>query len=296
MADSDKYPVESDRRRFVKGVVGSAALAGVGVTSAMTVDSLTTPAGAGGGPTKYRGNERVGGPAPRGMPQIPLEIDDEGYIKGVWPEVEMQETPGGQEIAVAEKEIAGFTYSTTWFQYCGSQTSPAVEPTAEWDNYFRYAGTSNYDWQNENVEGGDKIHVDDFDDYQDFGTGVGDPGLGKPAQAEWRSQRQSGGEVEELEPRDKLPVQIIRSPEIEEAAQDNEWLAETTEKGFIANLNQCTHFCCVPGFQMHEGSAGYDAENLTYCNCHQSVYDPFNIVEQQFVALPRPDDSVGGQG
>ncbi|HMB50696.1 MAG TPA: ubiquinol-cytochrome c reductase iron-sulfur subunit, partial [Natronoarchaeum rubrum] len=44
------------------------------------------------------------------------------------------------------------------------------------------------------------------------------------------------------------------------------------------------------------GSAGYGAENLSYCNCHQSVYDPFTVIQQQFVALPRPGDTVGGQG
>jgi len=102
MTDSDKYPVESDRRRFVKGVVGSSALAGVGITSAVTADSLTTPAGAGGGPTQYMGIERVGGPAPRGMPQIPIEIDDEGALRGLWPEPETGETATGQEIQVAE--------------------------------------------------------------------------------------------------------------------------------------------------------------------------------------------------
>jgi len=288
MTDSDKYPVESDRRRFVKGVVGSSALAGVGITSAVTADSLTTPAGAGGGPTQYMGIERVGGPAPRGMPQIPVEIDDDGALRGVWPEPETEETPTGEEITVAETEIAGTTYSTTWFQYCGTQTSPAIEPDADRDNYFRFAGTSNYDWQNEAVSGGDILKVSHFDDYREFTTGVGDAGLGKPAQATWRSQ--------DLEPRDQLGIQVIRSTAIEEAAQDDEWLAETTDQGFIAYLNSCTHYCCVPGFQMHEGSAGYGAENLSYCNCHQSVYDPFTILQQQFVALPRPSDTVGGQG
>jgi len=289
MTDSDKYPVESDRRRFVKGVVGSSALAGVGITSAVTADSLTTPAGAGGGPTQYMGIERVGGPAPRGMPQIPIEIDEEGALRGVWPEVETEETSTGAEIQVAEAEIAGTTYSTTWFQYCGSQTSPAVQPDEDRDNYLRYAGSSQYDWQNEaEFSGGDKVLVEHFDDYQEFGTGIGDAGKGKPAQATWRSQ--------DLEPKNQLSVQVIRSTAIEEAAQNDDWLSETTDQGFIAYLNSCTHYCCVPGFQMHSGSAGYGAENLSYCNCHQSIYDPFTVIQQQFVALPRPGDTVGGQG
>ena len=44
---SDKYPSDSGRRRFVKGVVGSAALSGVGVGGAATVNLATQPAGGG---------------------------------------------------------------------------------------------------------------------------------------------------------------------------------------------------------------------------------------------------------
>lgn len=291
MVDNDKYPVESDRRRFVKGVVGSAALAGIGTVSAVTVDSLTTPGGRGGGATMYRGIERVGGPAPRGMPQIPLELDDEGYVRGVWPEVEYVEEDG-VEVPVAEQEydVGGdtVTYSTTWYQYCGSQTSPALEPDADRDNYFRYADATQIDWQSEEVSGGDKVHIDDFDDYDDWDTEVGDAGAGKPALVNWRS--------EDLEPRNRLPVLLIRSTMIEESAQEDEWIEQTSAEGFLANLNQCTHYCCVPGFRVLREADQYDAENKVYCNCHQSVYDPFTIAEQQFVSLPRPGESFAGGG
>ncbi|ERH07366.1 MAG: hypothetical protein J07HN4v3_03006, partial [Halonotius sp. J07HN4] len=36
--------------------------------------------------------------------------------------------------------------------------------------------------------------------------------------------------------------------------------------------------------------ATYDAENEIYCQCHQSVYDPFSIVSSIYVGRPRPDD------
>ena len=49
----DKYPSESGRRRFVKGVVGSAALSGVGVSGAATVNLTTQPSG--GAPARRRG-------------------------------------------------------------------------------------------------------------------------------------------------------------------------------------------------------------------------------------------------
>jgi Rieske Fe-S protein len=46
----------------------------------------------------------------------------------------------------------------------------------------------------------------------------------------------------------------------------------------------------VPGFKHIAGSAAFDAENRVYCQCHQSVYDPFSVVSGSFVALPRPEE------
>lgn len=74
-----------------------------------------------------------------------------------------------------------------------------------------------------------------------------------------------------------------------ENTEFGEWVAATTQDGFIAWHDQCTHFCCVPKFKANPNSAKFGAEDKVYCNCHQSVYDPFSIVEEQFVALPRPD-------
>ncbi len=283
MANDDKYPVESDRRRFVKGVVGGAALSGVLTVGAGSVSMATTPSGGGGGLMQYRGAVRESGPAPRGLPQIPLEIDDEGYLMGVWPESETI-TEGGAEVAVARTEIAGVEYSTEWFQYCGLQTFEGIRPDADGqDQYLRYPQappTSDYPWMEE-VEGGNKIHVDDFADYENWGNDVGDSGVGKPATGTWRSQ--------DVPPEETIPVVILRSTQIEEAAQDDEWLSATCPDGFIAYVNKCTHFCCVPGYKRLSESASYNAENKIYCNCHQSVYDPFTVIQDRFVSLPRPE-------
>ena len=278
--EDDKYPESTGRRRFVKGVVGSASLAGIGTATAAGINSATAPSGAGGGITQYMAMENTAGPAPRGMPQIPVEIDSEGYLKGVWPEPETV-TEQGREVTIAETQLGGLTYSSEWFQYCGVQTNSGLKPDADQDSYFRYIGNSKFDWQNSDVEQGQKIHVDDFDDYETWGNGIGKAGLGKPAQATWRSQ--------DVPASDTIPIQVIRSERVEQMAQSNEWLSASTEEGFIANLNKCTHFCCVPSFKGLEGSAGANAEDMIYCQCHQSVYDPFNIVKKSFVALPRPD-------
>ena len=277
----DKYPADSSRRRFVRGVVGSAALAGIGTASATLIDTATEQPGFGGGPTTYRGAQRVGGPAPRGLPQIPVRVDDDGHLHGVWPELREEEVDG-RTVVVAEMELGGHTYTSLWYQYCGIQSAPGIVPDADTDNQLYYARSSNYDWQAEETSGGDPLHISDFDDYEDWAEPIGSAGLGKAAQARWRSEGEAA--------RDIIPVQVIRSTIIEEAAEDDEWLQASTDEGFIAFLNQCTHFCCVPGWKTYRDAPQFNAEDLIYCQCHQSVFDPFSIVTETYFALPRPGD------
>lgn len=284
--DDDKYPGSSGRRRFVKGVVGSAALASVGTATGAMINTTTNPSGAGGGLTEYFGVENTDGPAPRAMPQIPVRIDEEGYLQGLWPEVQEVEE-GGQTFTVARTEMPApdggtIVYSNEWFQYCGVQTYPGVAPEADQDEYFRYANNPPYTWQQEAVSPGDRVHVDDFQDYSSWENDIGRGGLGKPAFATWRSVG--------VPPASTMPVQLIRSTLVEDAAADDPWIEASTRQGFIANLDKCTHFCCVPGFKSFRDSAKFDAEDLIYCQCHQSVYDPYSIVRRSFVALPRPED------
>jgi len=280
--DEDKYPAETGRRRFVSGVVGSAALSSIGVGGAAAVDTVTSSAGEGGGTTSFVAVENVAGPAPRGMPIIPIEISD-GELSGLWPEYNED-----QGVALAEDfGGSGIDYSSAWFQYCGIQTAEGIQPQADQDNVFR-SSPGAYDWQDD-VEQGAALTVDMFDDYESWGNGIGQAGIGKPASATWRSD----GDVQ------TITVQIIRSTEVEQMANGEgdygdlpgnvqSFISEATDQGFIAWLNKCTHFCCVPGFKTQEGSASYGGENAIYCQCHQSVYDPYSPVQKQFVALPRP--------
>ena len=277
MSKSDKYPAESGRRRFVKGVVGGAALAGVGAMGSATVNALTTAGGIGGGATVAMTIAHTGGPAPRGLPQIPLRITDDGHIEGIWPEVTTV-TQDGQEIEIAQEDLGGRTYSGEWFQYCGVESQENIDPNFESDNLFR-AAPGSYEWQDETYDAGDEIHVDDFDDYDEWGNGLGSDGVGKPASVRWRSEDADSD----------LNVVVIRSEQIEAAAEENEWLEASTEQGFLAYLNVCTHFCCIPGYKQLGEAARYDAEDGSYCVCHQSVYDPFTVEESLFIARPRPD-------
>lgn len=282
---SNGVPARSERRRFVKGVVGSAALAGTGATASALAESTTRPTGEGGGQQTYYGIANTRGPAPRAMPQVPLGITDGGYLKGVWPTSEERERDG-RPVTVAETELGGVTYSTTWFQYCGIQDLPGIEPGAERDDYFRSAPRPGYDWQSEAKSAGDRLHVDDFEDYEEWGNDVGTDGTGKPAKATWRST--------DVEPQQQIPVQVLRSTRVEDLVAGAEgelrdWLEATTAEGFIAWLAKCTHFCCVPEFKGYPSSARFGAADEVYCACHQSVYDPYQVVKRSFTALPRPE-------
>jgi Rieske Fe-S protein len=215
------------------------------------------------------------------MPYIPVEIDDEGFLRGIWPEVE-EVSEAGTTYEVARTEIGGQTYSSAWYQYCGRQTAAGIVPSADQSNYFLAAEGPDYEWQSEALSAGDRLNVEDFQDYQEWGNEVGDAGVGKPAQATWRSEGEG-----------QLPVVVIRSPIIEEKAQQGgevgEWYSAAAPQGFIAYLNVCTHFCCVPGYKESGDAATYDIANGIYCQCHQSQYDPFTPEFGTFVALPRPD-------
>ncbi|NEU55971.1 ubiquinol-cytochrome c reductase iron-sulfur subunit [Halorussus sp. MSC15.2] len=281
--DSDKYPPEDGRRRFVKGVVGSATLASVGTGATAVLNSATSVAGGTGGPTDYVGIENTDGPAPRGMPLVPLTIDDEGYLKGVWPEVKERELKDGSTVTITEQDIGGVTYTGRWFQYCGVQSAQGLRPDADQDNFLR-SKPGLYEWQADH-EPGQKLHVDDFADYEEWSNDIGSAGAGKPAQTTWRSQSEGEQDVQEL------PVQVLRSPKVSDLPSKGDapdFLRAATESDFIAWLDKCTHFCCTPGFNSSKDAAKFDATDAVYCQCHQSVYDPFSPVELSFNAFPRP--------
>ncbi|MEF8853190.1 MAG: ubiquinol-cytochrome c reductase iron-sulfur subunit [Haloarculaceae archaeon] len=291
--DEDKYPEETGRRRFVKGVVGSAALASVGTGGAAAVNTTTSASGGGGGPTQYVAIENIDGPAPRGMPVIPIEVNGSGELVGVFPEATTEEV-GGVERTVAETDVGGTTYSSQWFQYCGVEQYEGAQPEADADNVFRAASGESYEWQSD-IEAGEPLTVDMFDDYESWGNGIGRSGLGKPGSARWRS---------EAEGVKTMPVQVLRTPELpkmingEQGFRDyssipqgvRDFLEAATEENVIAWLNKCTHFCCVPSFKQLAGSTNFGGADGSYCQCHQSVYDPFAPVSTQFIARPRPTE------
>jgi Rieske Fe-S protein len=282
MSSDDIYPGSSGRRRFVKGVVGGSVLATGGAAGAASINLATSSTGAGGGSTQSYAIENTAGPAPRGMPIIPLEVESDGSLVGVWPEVQtvMQ---NGREVQLARTEDykgAGFTYSQEWFQYCGVEAYSGLVPDADQDNYFRVDANPAYDWQSEVYSEGDVLNANDFDEYRTWNNQYGEQSNGQPATGIWRS----------VDAEDTIPIQVIRSPIVEEMAAQDPVVDAVTQDGFIAWLNKCTHFCCVPGWKQSADAAKFGGADEVYCQCHQSLYDPFSVVQTLFVARPRPED------
>jgi Rieske Fe-S protein len=282
MADPDKYPPANGRRRFVKGVVGSAAVSSIVAAGGTVVQSATSNQGIGGGSTRYVGIQNTQGPAPRGLPLVPVEINDDGVLEGRWPSVETVETRDGTEYKVAREQLGGIEYSSKWFQYCGVQSFAGTQPDADADNRFLNKG--GYSWASD-IELDAPVTVDQFDDYEEWGNGFGQDGLGKPLNVKWRDTEDGRA----------MSVEVLRTPELPKmiagdgeysilSAEVREFLDAATEQNFMAWLDKCTHFCCTPGFKTSDYEGAADG---VYCQCHQSVYDPFRPVKREFVALPR---------
>ncbi|MFB6284042.1 MAG: ubiquinol-cytochrome c reductase iron-sulfur subunit [Halobacteria archaeon] len=270
--DDDKYP-EEGRRNFVKKVVGAGVLGSAGMFGVLGFDWSKQKSGIGGGKTSYLGIEKVIGPAPRGMPQIPLEIEN-GELMGRAP-------------AKDGSTIKGFDYSWDWFQYCGIQSYPGVQPKFKSDDKFRYNSNG---WQGKNDLSDKVMKVSDFSDWKEYKGPAkqATEGIGKPGWGTWRSENV----------KKEIPVAVIKTDKqklLDNAPSDSikSWIDETCPEGFIAWLNKCTHFCCVPqGFQQSDfgcNEGNVCSANMVYCQCHQTRYNPFNVVSETMFSKPKPE-------
>ncbi len=252
-----------DRRSFIKacagvGAAGAAAAAGIGMLRPLTDMDVEII------PISYPGVHVMrGSPAPYGLPIIPLEITDEGALRGV-PDA--------------------FENQLQWYRYCGHERTPGALPTWDGDDLIRYHV------QEERLRKGlDTWFADIIGDqvrWQDFPEDTPDPlfadfpGAGAPFQ--WRSTDQPAEST--------LTGMILRAPaEIvdftaaivptqEEEIRD--WMPqhpEDPDSVFLACASMCTHFCCVARFHEDRLAVQSGYGDRIFCTCHLSRYDPFTI-------------------
>lgn len=249
-----------DRRTFVRRTVGTAAFGAVGASGLGLAFPLSTTLGIRIPRFPYFGAKIVGGPAPKGLPIIPVKIDGEGNVTGD-PSYQPEETESILD----------------WYKYCSHDEAPGLEEGFTKDNKMYYfqnpekihvAEAQGLDiWYKNKVDR--PLNVKDFDE------------VGKGAPFKWRSQGQvdnniitgialridpaqiDGGQLEEAEG-------LIGGPFI--------------DQDIIAFCSFCAHFCCVPGYKESKEALnrGNDVWESLFCTCHGSVYDPLDLGRYDF--------------
>lgn len=163
-------------------------------------------------------------------------------------------------------ELVGKPESLDWLWYCGLNEFPGIREDATDDNRFYYVespeGTKS--WYDERA--GDvmkKEHFIEVAESSDYNAPVGAGGA-------WR---EVGG----------APIPVIVVYMRDEAP-------EASVDGFLATSGKCVHLCCVPGFNISPQRFDYDSNDLIFCTCHKSRYDPKTIVRRTYLASKPPED------
>ena len=237
-----------DRRTFVKRTVGTAAVGAVGAAGLGLAFPLSTTAGLKIPRFPYFGAKIIGGPAPKGIPIIPIKVAEDGTITGVPSHLD-------------------------WYKYCSHDEAPGLEGGFTNDNRLFY-------FQNQ-----EKIHRAETDGIHLWYKDLLDQPLrvnhfdedGKGAPFKWRSEGQFDNNI-------ITGIAIRLNPEQIENVEAAEELmgAPFMDQGIVAFCSFCAHFCCVPGYKEAKDAEARDAWETIFCTCHGSIYDPFVLEEYQF--------------
>lgn len=280
MADDDTSPYTQepptgvDRRTFVKGAMGAAAV-GVAGAAGFTMfkqAAIVQPSTIRN--ISYLGTKVItGSPAPRGLPFIAVRVNEEGFVEAL-PEVE------GENML-------------DWYRYCGKENAPSLaNPAFTDDNTIEFflteeklhaAGAEAEErWWYANKLG-EKIKASDFAN-RDFGSG---------AAFRWRSQGLSGNDI--------VTGILLKLDPSDFEGIDEDTLSQfmDMEHNLIGVYSTCTHFCCVPGFKEDPTAERFDAWDMIFCTCHNSRFNPLEVTEYQFdlkLGDPGGDDAPAGGG
>lgn len=288
-----------DRRTFVKTAMGAAALGAVSTATAGLVVPLSTSGGLNIRRFPYLGAKKIAGPAPQGIPLVPLTVNAEGYVEGV-PLVELGPDNQDQFRGLAAEKVGPMPAEgqpdnrpsminfLEWYKYCGHDKSPAFKPAFTDDNVLRYFNNPGKVTTAEEELGkrlwyagklNQRVHVDDFRDLP----------VDEGAPFRWRSEELLGNDI-------VTGIIIKVDPEAMGGAAEEvkAFMASSTDpanpeapKDLVAFCSYCAHFCCVPGYKeskipRDKKYRGQNLFNKIYCTCHDSVYDPRNIKQYTF--------------
>jgi Rieske Fe-S protein len=257
------------RRAFVKGAIGVAALGATGATAAAILNPFSVQKGGSSVVVPFIGAKKVSGPAPQGIPQLNLKINDAGEVEGV--------------------PTDGKTNFLDWAKYCGHDAAPGLQESYNLgDNALEYFLTeekvvsipdSGFEfWYKSKL--GSRVLAADFD------GPVSENGVGKGAAVKWRSKNQSGNNIITA-----IIVKVdLAKLAFEPASIKTGFLAGTPELpdksgNLMAFVSFCKHFCCVPGYHESKTAATQGFADKLFCTCHFSVYDPVTIKAYDLVRI-----------
>lgn len=241
--DEEERPSQLSRRQFVKtavvaGAVGAAAASGSLGLVALSKGGERPPA------FDYVGVKVLpDSKAPRGIPLIPVLVNDGG-------------------------EVEGRPTHLDWYRYCGRKGAPGLAADFPTDNVFRYAVDPKVlaDAKAEGIDVwfeprvGQKLLAADFKE------------VGQGAPCVWRSEGH-----EATNPLTALVVKVDTSGYEPEVAR------EFAPDGLLGVFATCAHFCCVPTWRSSKqppyGTGHWD--DIT-CHCHGSWYSVKDLVKYPF--------------
>lgn len=268
-----------DRRSFVKACVTTAGVGALAASGLGMAAGLAIPRKPGLAPVRYFGCHRVGGPAPRGIPYIPVAIENGAIVgKTTLP------SPSGE----------GEVHPLEWYKYCGHSGAPGLQQGFTKDNTLIYLAKEEYE----------HIITPWFKPYLDQPVKVEHfPADGFGAAFKWRSENQTGsnvltGVIIRIHEREITRETTVVPPAKPITEEEFEWLKENVfakdgDHYFIGVSSFCTHFCCAPAYRESEKLARpRDAWDNIFCTCHNSNYNHRQPVA--FTFAPEVATETGG--
>lgn len=249
-----------DRRSFVKACVTTAGVGALAASGLGLAAGLAIPRKPGLPPVRYFGAHRVGGPAPRGIPYIPITVQDGTFVG---------------RTSIPAPDGSGALNPLEWYKYCGHSGAPGLQADFTDDNTLTYLAKEEYEHL---ITPWFKPYLDQPVRLEHF------PADNFGAAFKWRSEGQGGANVltgiiirvaksqMTLVSSTVPPAKPITQEEFDWALQ-NVFHTEGNSV-YIGVSSFCTHFCCSPGYREAEKLARPRAawDNI-FCTCHNSNYN-----------------------
>ncbi|HEV8361759.1 MAG TPA: twin-arginine translocation signal domain-containing protein [Candidatus Thermoplasmatota archaeon] len=254
-------PRRFSRRAFVKGCIYASAAGVAAVGAGATVIPLAMTSKAPFRRIEYIGATLISGPAPQGVPLLPLKANADGNVA-------VNPAPEGVEGGVLE-----------WYKYCSHENTVGLQQGFKAkDEFIRFFLTE--EKKHTIVEGwyldkiGNIVNVRDFD------------AVGKGAGFNWRSEGQSGkniisGIIIKIDP---TKMDFSAAADKEDVVRNGFLVPTPDGNALIAYSSFCKHFCCVPGWHESTLAQAQGFWEKIFCTCHLSTYDPY-LVKADFYML-----------